>query len=114
MEETAERLERTMITNSLTLKGNAEIDKLILAMESLRKDSLYVGVKSEGGEIGTPKTKISTQMSKDVLLKVEQFIPILETHLKLSRSDYQKVLSKIRDEKRASTESSQSPNQQLP
>lgn len=71
LEETAATLERTLTTASLTLKEKAGIEELIFRMESRRQDSLYVGVKPEGGRIKTPKTVISTQMSKDLLEKIE-------------------------------------------
>jgi AbiV family abortive infection protein len=101
VEETRRLLETTLTTDSLRFKGKAEIERLILSMETRRQDSLYVDTKSEGGKVKTPKNQVTTEMSQDLISKIEEFLPTLETNLKVSRGGYMRELSKMRAEREA-------------
>ncbi len=94
LEETIETLKTTLTTDALTLKGKAEIETLVKALEGRRQDSLYVDVKKKDGRIKTPHTEITPAMCDDLLKRIDQFLPTLETNLKLSRNEYQKELRK--------------------
>jgi AbiV family abortive infection protein len=91
-------LRETLMTDAIDVKGKNEIVELITSMEGKRQDSLYVGTKVEAGRIRTPKKEISRQMSEDLIGRIERFLPILETNLKLSKPKYQQELAKIHAE----------------
>lgn len=96
-EEVFETLKTTGTTASLTLERKAEIDALITTLEGRRLDSLYVGVELEEGRVKTPKGEITLVMCQDLVTRIEQFIPFVESHLKLGREAFPKQPRKSHD-----------------
>ncbi len=94
-------LRETLTTDSIDVKGKAEIIKLVTTMEEKRQDSLYVGTKMVKGLIKTPKSEITREMCVDLLAKIDDFLPTVETNLKTSSEKYRDEAGKLAKERAA-------------
>ncbi len=94
----ARTLRETLNTASVEVKGKREIVESIASMERNRQDSLYVQTREERGIIKTPREVISQAMCEDLFAKIEAFLPIVETNLKLSKARYQSEMLQIHKE----------------
>lgn len=93
-------LRETLSTDAVDVKGKNEILELINRMEERRQASLYVDIKVNRGKLQTPKKSITRVMSEDLLKKIDEFLPIVETNLKISAERYRAEVAKLEDERR--------------
>lgn len=81
------------------MKGKDQIIELVTTMEDRRQDSLYVGTKVVNGKVKTPKTQISRAECLDLLKRIDEFLPTVETNLKTSTGRYQTEAAKLNAER---------------
>jgi AbiV family abortive infection protein len=96
LEETIKSLKTTLALDFRSVNGGAEMETFVRAMEGRREDSLYVDVKPVKGRIRTPKEEITPEICRGLMKRIEEFTPLLEANLQLSRDEYQEEIRKSR------------------
>ncbi len=96
LEEVTSTLLKTLTTESLVLKGKADIARLVTSMEEKRQDSLYVGTARVNGRIKTPEKEITPEMTQELFKHIEELLSVSERNLKISKERYQQLAKKAK------------------